>query len=193
MTIYFDTETTGLKPGRIIQLSYIIDDGVSAKGKNFYFAVDYVPIESVKIHGISTEKLKVLSQGKTFSDYQDEIFNDFISADLIVSHNFRFDRAFMDAEFSYLDTVFRFKASLDSMQYFTPIMKLPRNSGGYKYPKLSEVAEFSQVYSYDVLRCSKELFNTYDVSFHDARFDTATLYLCMKRQAENDSELAKVI
>ena len=42
--LFFDTETTGIKPGSICQLSYITVDA-SAKpqittGKNFFFTVD---------------------------------------------------------------------------------------------------------------------------------------------------------
>ena len=58
MTIYFDTETTGLTPGRIIELAYILDYGTRVETKNFFFAVDYVPESASKIHGITTEKLK---------------------------------------------------------------------------------------------------------------------------------------
>lgn len=180
MTIYFDTETTGLIPGRIIQLSYIIDNDGVLSSKNFFFAVDYVPEEAVKIHGFSTEKLKALSGGKTFSTYADEIQNDFIKADIIVAHNVKFDLAFLTAEFSYLDQIFKYNSAFDSMKYYTPIIKLPRKSGGYKYPKLNEVAEFLDIYAYDVTKKCNELFNVSSVFAHDARYDTSLLYLCMK-------------
>lgn len=180
MTIYFDTETTGLTPGRIIQLSYVMEDGDNLTAKNFFFAVDYVPEESVKIHGFTAEKLAVLSGGKTFSDYADEIQNDFLSASVIIAHNVKFDIAFLTAEYSYLDEIFKYNTAVDSMKYYTPIIKLPRKSGGYKYPKLSEVAEFLDIYPYDVTKKCIELFGKGSLSAHDARFDTALLYLCMK-------------
>ncbi len=81
-------------------------DGVT--GKNFYFAVDYIEPAATAVHGITVEKLKVLSGGKTFSDYQDEIYDDFARADLIVAHNAKFDIGFMIAEFRYLDRIFRY-------------------------------------------------------------------------------------
>lgn len=193
MIIYFDTETTGLVPGRVIQLSYVLDYGDKVEGKNFFFAVDYVPEEASKIHGFTTEKLAILSKGKTFSDYADEIYNDFSVADLIIAHNDKFDINFLAHEFSYIDIEFKFKASLCSMRYFTPILKIQRKSGGYKYPKLSEVAEFFELYPYDVTRKCIELFKTNDVSFHDARYDTTTMYLCMKMQAEKNGEVKTVI
>ena len=137
MTIYFDTETTGLAPGRILQLSYVLDYKDKVIGKNFFFYVDYVPEEAVKVHGFTVEKLAVLSGGKTFSDYSEEIYKDFITADLIIAHNVKFDLSFLQAEFCYLDEIFKYNASLDTMKYFTPVTCLPRRSGGYKYPKLN--------------------------------------------------------
>ena len=193
MTIYFDTETTGLTPGRILQLSYVLDYGEKVEAKNFFFAVDYVPVEAVKVHGFTAEKLAVLSGGKTFSDHAEEIYNDFLSADLIVAHNVKFDVLFMQAEFSYLNEIFKYNATLDSMKYFTPITCLPRKSGGYKYPKLSEVSEFLEIYPYDVTKTCAELFKTYNVSFHDARYDTALLYISIKLQAKNDETLNNLI
>ena len=91
MIIYFDTETTGLYPGRIIQLSYVLEDGESVKGKNFYFFVEWIDPSATKVHGITVEKLAELSKGKTFSDYADEIYEDFKNASLVVAHNVRFD------------------------------------------------------------------------------------------------------
>ena len=181
MILYFDTETTGLIPGRIIQLSYIIDHGDRQEGKNFYFAVDYIEPSATAVHGITVDKLKVLSEGKTFSDYQDEIFNDFANADLIVAHNAKFDIGFMIAEFRYLDRIFRYNESLDTMRYFTPIMKLKRQScSAYKYPKLSELTDFADIYSYDVSRAVIDIFGRASLNYHEAAFDTASMYLTVK-------------
>ncbi len=48
--IFFDTETTGITPGNICQLSYIVvDTGVKptkTEGKNVFFAVEYVEPEA---------------------------------------------------------------------------------------------------------------------------------------------------
>ncbi len=186
MILYFDTETTGLTPGRIIQLSYILDYGDRQVFKNFYFAVDYIEPSAQSVHGISIEKLKVLSNGKTFSEFEDEIYDDFYNADLVVSHNFNFDLNFMIAEFKYLDRVFRYHESLDTMRYFTPILKLPRKSGrGYKFPKLDELASFAEVFPYDVTKFVMKNFNKTSAFSHDARYDTAMMFLavqCLKEK-----------
>ena len=42
MILFFDTETTGLIPGRIIQLSYVMQSETATTAKNFFFAVEYV-------------------------------------------------------------------------------------------------------------------------------------------------------
>lgn len=184
MVIYFDTETTGLKPGRIIQLSYIIDDGVTFKGKNFFFAVDYIPVESTMIHGFTVEKIYALSGGKTFDDFADEIYNDFSSANLIVGHNVMFDIGFLTAEFERIGRTFDYNNALDTMKYFTPVIKLRRRSGsGYKYPKLSEATDYFCLSSADVAAETRYVFNLSDVGFHDARFDTAAVMLIFKADA----------
>ena len=194
MVIYFDTETTGLYPGRIIQLAYVIDDGQTQRGKNFYFAVDYIEPSAVNVHGITVEKLKVLSGGHTFSEYADEIYDDFASADLIVAHNVKFDLGFMNAEFSYLDRVFKYSEALDSMKYFTPIMKLKRMSHStYKYPKLAELVEFAEVFPYDVSRATRHIFDGAYMDFHDAVFDTTALYLAVTALKDKYPELKELL
>ena len=50
--LMFDTETTGLRPGQICQLSYIVIDNSTKPykvyGKNFFFSVDYTCTEYVQ-------------------------------------------------------------------------------------------------------------------------------------------------
>ena len=186
MILFFDTETTGLLPGRIVQLSYIMTDGENTIAKNFFFAVSYVEPSAVKVHGFSPDKLAVLSNEHTFSTDIDEIYDDFLSADLIVAHNVKFDIGFLIAEFNYQDRIFRYRESFDSMKAFTPIMKMERsNHKGYKYPKLGEMCEFLDIYPYDVTRKTMQLFNTDIVSGHDARYDTTALYLAFFEGVKN--------
>lgn len=193
MILFFDTETTGLFPGRIIQLSYVMQHKDSVRAKNFFFAVEYVEPSAVAVHGFTPEKLAVLSNGNTFSCCADEIFDDFASADLIVAHNVKFDVNFMIAEFCYLDRRFRYKQEFDTMKFFTPIMKMTReNHKGYKYPKLTELTEFLDIYPYDVTRKTTELFSESYVGSHDARYDTVALYLAFNEGAERVEELKKI-
>ena len=193
MILFFDTETTGLVPGRIIQLSYIMTDGSVTTAKNFFFAVEYVEPSAIAVHGFTPEKLALLSNGRTFSSDTEEIYDDFSSADLIVAHNTPFDIKFLIAEFLYQDRQFRYKEDFDTMKFFTPIMKLERSSHrGYKYPKLSEVCEFFDIYPYDISKRAGELFGDRGVSFHDARYDTVALELCFKEGIKKFDNLKEI-
>lgn len=194
MILYFDTETTGLYPGHIVQLSYVMDYGDRTEGKNFYFSVDYVEPSAISVHGYTPEILFRLSDGKSFECFSDEIYNDFFSADLLVAHNFKFDFEFLLAEFSYIGKQFRYRESFDTMRYFTPVLKLPRkNSVAYKFPKLSELCEYCDVFPYDVSRGVKEIFGKYSLNAHEARFDTTAMYLCVQTISERLPELKKLL
>ena len=193
MIIFFDTETTGLRPGRIIQLSYVMTDGEKTVGKNFYFAVEYIDPSATEVHGLTVEKLAELSQGNTFSCSADEIYDDFKNADLIVAHNSRFDIGFLIAEFSYLDRQFAYKEDLDTMRFFTPIIALPRqNHTGLKYPKLAEMCEFFDIYPYDVCKRGEEIFGSREISSHDARYDTVALELCFNEGRKKIKKLEEI-
>lgn len=178
MIIYFDTETTGLSPGKICQLSYILE-GSETRAKNMFFAVPYVEPSAAAVHGFTAEKLRELSGGEIFRDRLEEIAADFAAADAVVAHNARFDLNFLSAEFAYESDAFRYRESFCTMRAFTAVCKIPRANGcGYKYPKLSELMEFLDVYPYDVTRAQLDLFGGAGGA-HDARYDTAALYLCM--------------
>ena len=193
MILYFDTETTGLSPGGIIQLSYIMQDQNVVKGKTFFFYNSYISPASTAVHGITVEKLYRLSGGKTFYDYFDDIEEDFSRADLIVAHNFPFDFNFMCAEFSNCYSTFTYREKLDTMRYFTPLVKIPRANGkGYKYPKLCELANFFEIYDYDVTMSAIKLFKNSGVS-HDARFDIAQTFLCVQEGARRYEEVQRLL
>lgn len=192
MIIYFDTETTGLRPGKICQLSYIIQTKEKIIPKNFFFKVDYIEPSAIAVHGFTPEKLNILSGGKIFEDFAEEIKNDFSSADLIVAHNFNFDQMFMCAEFTYIYDTFKFKDSFCSMKKFTPICRLTRSDNvRYKYPKLCELCEYLDIYSYDISRTSIEFFGT-AASSHDARYDTVALFLAMNKSYDTIPEMAGI-
>lgn len=193
MIIFFDTETTGLTPGNIIQLSYVTEEKAETKAKNFFFYVPFIPPQSTAIHGITVEKLAKLSGGHTFSEYLEEIDDDFRRADLTVAHNFAFDYKFMSAEFSYFDRIFHYKESFDTMKKFTPLVKLPRIGGvGYKYPKLTELTEFFDIYPYDVSRLSISFFGDAGAA-HDSRYDSTATYMSFMAAANMLPDIAKIL
>ncbi len=188
MILYFDTETTGLNPGYICQLSYIMQDPFGDTAKNFFFTVPYVEYGAFMVHGFSVGKLTELSGGKVFADSIEEIAYDFASADLIVAHNVNFDTNFMRTEFERTGTAFRYQKEFDSMKSAVPVCKLPRRSGlGYKYPKLTELCDFLGVDFNAACEEERRLFGAVSKS-HDARYDTASMYLCVKKAMEGYPE-----
>lgn len=185
MIIYLDTETTGLHPGNICQLSYIIQEDEVLRAKNMFFKVDGMEYGAFKVHGFSLERLNELSCGKRFADRIDEVNTDFQSADMVVAHNTSFDFMFLSKEFENCGKFFSVKDSFCSMKKMTPICKIPRNSNtGYKYPKLSELCGFFSVTDDDILRESKSVFGE-ETNYHDARFDCTAVYLAMTKAVEN--------
>ena len=188
MIIYFDTETTGLNPGQICQLSYVMQSKDSLQTRNFFFTVDSMEYSAFMVHGFSVEKLKILSEGKRFRDYIDVIEKDFKRADLTVSHNTSFDFMFLRAEFERLGKVFPIKNEFCSMKKTTSLCKLTRAKGvGYKYPKLSELCKFLDIYDFQIKNVSEKLFGD-ETGYHDARFDTSAVFLavneCIKAYEE---------
>ena len=189
MIIYLDTETTGLYPGNICQLSYIIQEKTGVRAKNFFFTVDYVEPGAQAVHGFSKEKLYELSGGKRFKDFFDEIDKDLRTADLIITHNVAFDFMFLRKEYESIGEEFCFKESLCSMKKTVQICKLRRmHHVGYKYPKLSEMAEHFGIGEDAVRKETKLLFGS-ENAFHDARFDTATVYLAMEKARKTEESL----
>lgn len=178
--LFFDTETTAIKPGSICQLSYIIINTdtkpQSTTGKNFFFTVDEMDPESERIHGFSLEKLYKLSKGKYFEDSFEEFFQDFIDADFVIGHNVQFDVKFLKHELSGLGEEYTPSKIFCTMQYYRDICKLLRTSGDYKNPKLEEVISFLNITKNTITETADKLFSG-SGNYHDARFDTAATYL----------------
>lgn len=178
-TLYFDTETTGVKDSEICQLSYIIDNGIEIYGKNFFFSVQDMNPIAQGIHGFSKEMLEELSEGKTFYDHIDEIDSDFSDVDLLIAHNATFDIGMMRKEYSRIGRAFNVCRYLCSMKYMTPHLKIPKTfGGGYKYPSLSELVSY---YIQDHSLIVEYVYSLFDarVGYHDARYDTVSLYLAI--------------
>lgn len=179
MVIYLDTETSGLYPGQICELSYIMQDREKTVAKNMFFSVDFVEYGALSVHGFSVEKLKTLSEGKKFYDRIDEIEKDFSGADVICAHNTAFDFSFLRAEFERCGKVFTCKNEFCTMKKMTSTCKLPRNGGmGYKYPKLSELCAFLHITDTEIKQTVKLLYGM-ELDYHDARFDTVAVYLAV--------------
>ena len=178
--LFFDTETTGVKPGSICQLSYIIVD-TSTKpqktiGKNIFFTVDEMEPEAERIHGFSLGKLYELSEGMYFEDLYADFINDFLEADFIIGHNVQFDIKFLKHELLGLGEFFEPNNVFCTMKYYKDICKILRPTGDYKNPKLEEVINFLGITKDQISSKANELFQG-SGDYHDARFDTAATYL----------------
>lgn len=186
-----DTETTGLEPGQICQLSYLIFDENFEIEKiyNRFYNVEYVEEGASNIHGFTKEKLDILSEGKEFDFDISEICFDFIDVEKIIIHNKEFDLKFLDFEFKRFNTEIDLRSkSFCTMNYHTDILKLPgksRNGSGYKWPRLSETLKYYGICDEHVLEISQKYFSCDEIGFHDARFDVTGLYLICKRMKIN--------
>ena len=178
-SIFFDTETTGLKPGQIGQLTYIIEEDNEFKAaKNFFFTVDIMDPSAEKVHGFSMELLEKLSGGKRIEHSIEEIKRDFENATLI-AHNVNFDLKFLQAEFERVGIPLNIKRTFCTMNYFKGITAIPARTGeGFKNPKLEEVVNHYVIDRENIMNATKKLYNCGEVSYHDARYDTTAMYVC---------------
>ncbi|SHK35975.1 Exonuclease [Hathewaya proteolytica DSM 3090] len=178
-SIFLDTETTGLKPGQIVQLTYIIEEDKQLTAmKNYFFSVDSVEPEAEKVHGFSKERLDLLSEGFTFKELSEEIQEDFNDS-TIIAHNIGFDKKFIDEEFRRSCLVPGYSKEFCTMGYFKGIVNIPNRYGnGLKNPKLEEVVDYYKIDKNLILEKTKILFGCEEVSFHDARYDVMAMYMC---------------
>ncbi len=178
-TVFLDTETTGFKPGNVVQLSYVIVGGQEEPvARNFWFSVDYVEPEAERVHGMSVEVLKELSHGRVFADASEIVTHD-LSGSLVVTHNVQFDRLFLETELRRCQSVWPARETFCTMQHFTPILRLPGNYG-YKWPRLEELMRYLHVPAEDVQQRAHQLFGTDAVGAHDARFDCTAVLECYR-------------
>jgi DNA polymerase III subunit epsilon len=98
--IVFDTETTGFDPAdgdRIVEIGLVelMDHYPTGRSKQFYLNPEReVPIETQRIHGLSTE---FLADKPLFAHVVDE-FLEFVGDAVLVIHNASFDMKFINAE-----------------------------------------------------------------------------------------------
>jgi DNA polymerase III subunit epsilon len=184
--LFFDTETTSIRPGNICQLSYVVVDASTkpqtTTGKNFFFTVDNMDEGAEAVHGFSLEKLYELSEGKEFLDSITEFMHDFFEADFVIGHNVQFDIKFLKHEIDQLwesgliDSQWEPQNTFCTMAYYKNLCNLPSPSGSIKNPKLSEVVDYLGITEEQITNKSNDLFEG-SGNYHDARFDTTATYL----------------
>lgn len=177
-TIIFDTETTGLNPGNICQLSYVIIDDDNIIAKNYFFKVNFIEPGAQRVHGFSVTKLIELSENRNFTEQHEIIYNDFNDVDVLVAHNFSFDIRFITKEFTSCDKKMNYGKSFCTMRSFTHLCQLKKWGGGMKYPNLGEMMTAFNVSQELVKQKVTELYGNDKTGFHDARYDAVATYLC---------------
>ena len=104
--IALDAELDGMRPSRIIQLSYLIIDGRRIRGKNFYFSVDAINRHARKVHGLGVGQLRKLSGGDLFAHHADEIYRDFEKCGMVIGHDVAGDMRYLRDEFARIGVEF---------------------------------------------------------------------------------------
>lgn len=168
-----DTETTGLTPGYIAQLSCIKLDGGKATGFNAWFKVKSIEDGAAQANGLSVALLDELSGGKEFYDRLDDILALYDGVTDFYGYNTRFDRTFIEAEFKRCSLPPPNLAFQDVMLTAKAKMCVRKNY------KLHDALEYFGL-SDKVLPLAQKIFGAVE-SLHDARYDaTATLLLARK-------------
>lgn len=185
MNIFFDTETTDLKPGQICQLSIILEDNNQIVGaRNYYFTVDEMSEGAQNTHGLSLQKLVELSGGERFKDRLNEIAPLFSTTN-IIAHNIKFDESFIGQELWRNGIIMQPANRFCTMEFFRGVCKIPARDGrGYKNPKLEEVINYFNINPEIVAQYSNYLFGGKDVTYHDSRYDTAAMYVAVNINRE---------
>ena len=156
MLLFIDTETTGLpkyyatndteKWPRIVQLAWsLYDNDGNRESQNSYiiYPTDFtIPMDTARIHGITTERAK--AEGVSLHKVLPQFNADVEKAKTIIAHNLDFDLPIVNTEFMRcnLETNLLKKQNFCTMKPREIILwcKIPKASGyGYKWPTLTEL------------------------------------------------------
>lgn len=179
-TIVFDTESNGMQPEQVCQLSYIISEDGLVTGRNFFFSVDCMNDYAFKKHKLSKRRLYDLSGGRRFKDRFDDISRDFMDADMFCGHNVAADIRIMNVEFSRLNTRLPENARhFCTMKHYDNAMHLKGKTGQHKPPRLDELCRYFLINRDEIEKACEHIFGRHGYMAHDARYDATATYLCI--------------
>lgn len=182
MYLIYDTETTGLPQNynapisdtdnwpRLVQLAWQLHDSTGKlinRGNKIVQPEGFtIPFNSVKIHGISTERAE--SEGFALREVMDEFLIDVEKADIIIGHNIEFDINIVGCEmFRLQDNTAKLLGvkTIDTKEEGTEFCAIPGGRGGkFKWPTLAEL--------------HRKLFDEDFGDAHDAAYDVDATAKC---------------
>lgn len=185
--VVFDTETSGIKAGQnvILSLSWQVLDSnlntISEQTRYFDWPEDISRVNpgAININKLTRSRLAELGtvdKAKGLEEFADVLAN----ASMLVAHNAKFDISFIREEMKENNVEasnIRRLALFDTMVDMTLYCKLPPNGhhhgiGGYKYPRLSELADYLKI-------------DTSDIDFHQSAADVEVTVRCLREIAKN--------
>ena len=189
ITIYFDTETTGIPSDymahpkewpRIVQIAWLV---ANSEGRIFERASMMVkpegfeiPSQSTKVHGITTEK--AIAEGKDLKEVMTYFGKAWRSAELMCCHNVSYDLPIVMGESYRLwgKMPFSQKKHICTMRQTGKIVKAPnKNGNGIKnWPSLADLCAFCGVVNNKA---------------HDAMGDVLATFECHQFLINNGYEL----
>ena len=141
--IALDVELDGMRPSRIIQLSYLIIEGRHVRGKNMYFAAKSINRHAREVHGLSTYELRKLSNGEGFVDHLDEIYRDFADCKMVIGHDVSGDMRYLRNEFARVGIKLPEIPIFCTLKHYTEEAHIPlkQNPNVLKPPRLDELTQ----------------------------------------------------
>jgi DNA polymerase III epsilon subunit-like protein len=154
MYLFFDTETTGLPINwnapisdfsnwpRIVQIAWAHydDAGKEIKTKSYIIKPEnfFIPIESSRIHGITTDIAK--EKGVSLSASLNEFAKAIDASKFLIAHNINFDEKIVGAEYlrKNMQNKLQFIKKICTMESSVDFCKIP-GKDKYKFPKLAEL------------------------------------------------------
>ena len=148
MYLVLDTETTGVKGDvRLVQLAWqgFNPARVQVSAQNVLIRPEgfRIPPEATAVHGITTEQALEwgIDLAEALEQLSAEIANPLGPARVLVGHNLAFDLRVLEGEYKRLRMLAPFNGlpRIDTMLATVELCAIPRDLGGYKWPKLQEL------------------------------------------------------
>lgn len=181
MYLIFDTETEGLdkEKDKFYQLSYIVlnDNYGFVKARNYMFTpINELNPGAQQACGRNKEFIRALVDNKQFEDVDFSEFKQDYENSVVIGYNTEYDKAMVR---NTLEDIKEPIKTIDVMQDVTPIFKLPRKEGGFRFPKLSLVE--SRLKRFININEAVELcYGNPNIPSHDSRKDVVVTMLAFR-------------